>query len=177
MVLMLVHTRCHREGLLSGLRQFRPHVKFHARVSQLLGWAKGRGDLGPWVYRGYVFGAQGGLGLGVGESVRPEEPAKYISELPKLTQTDLSQSAVACGNWLAQVRQIMVGLSPSATVWWQGVEGPATLAYQRWLVADPLGRLSLDPSSVQGNFDRHLYGGGESCYELVVGSCSPVCAG
>ena len=58
-----------------------------------------------------------GLGQpGVGELVRPEEPAKYISELPKLNQTELSQSAVACGNWLAQVRQILVGLSPSATV-------------------------------------------------------------
>ena len=54
-VLMLVHTRCHREGLFSGPRQFRPHVKFQARVSRLLGWAKGRGDLGPWIYRGYVW--------------------------------------------------------------------------------------------------------------------------
>ena len=94
--------------------------------------------------------------------VRPEEPAKYISEIPKLVQADLASSAVVCGNWLAQVRQVMVGLSPSATVWWQGVEGPASRAYQKWLVANPLGRLSIDPSSVQGEFDRHLYGRVES---------------
>ena len=114
-------------------------------------------------------GAGAGLsGLGASRSaadsgvVRPEEPAKYISELPKLNQVELSQSAVVCGNWLAQVRQVLVGLSPSADVWWQGVEGPATLAYRRWLVADPLGRLSIDPSSVVGEFDRHLYGRVES---------------
>ena len=53
-------------------------------------------------------------------------------------------------------------LSPSANVWWQGVENPATLAYRRWLVADPLGRLSIDPSSVVGEFDRRLYGRVES---------------
>ena len=99
---------------------------------------------------------------GLGEAVRPEEPAKYINDLPKLNQTELSQSAVVCGNWLAQVRQIMVGLSTSAGVWWRGVEGPATEAYRRWLVADPLGRLSLDPSTVKGDFDNHLYGRVES---------------
>ena len=32
------------------------------------------------------------------EGLRPEEPAKYINELPKLTQVELSQSAVVCGN-------------------------------------------------------------------------------
>ena len=97
-----------------------------------------------------------------GPPERPEEPAKYISELPKLPQAELSQSAVVCGNWLAQVRQILVGLSPSADIWWQGVEGPATLAYRRWLVADPLGRLSIDPSSVAGEFNKHQYGRVES---------------
>ncbi|CAE7427987.1 GIP [Symbiodinium sp. CCMP2592] len=93
---------------------------------------------------------------------RPEEPARYISELPKLNQSDLANSAVVCGNWLAQVRQIMVGLSMSASVWWQGVEGPATAAYRRWLVADPLGRLAVDPSTIVGDFDQHLYGRVES---------------
>ncbi|CAE7271136.1 RE1 [Symbiodinium sp. CCMP2592] len=44
------------------------------------------------------------------------------------------------------VRQVMIGLSPSASVWWQGVEGPANLAYQKWL----------------GEFDKHLYSRVES---------------
>ena len=94
--------------------------------------------------------------------LRPEEPAKYISELPKLASAELATSAIVCGNWLAQVRQVLVGLSPSAGVWWQGVEGPVNIAYQRWLVADPLGRLAVDPASVKGEFDEYLYGRVES---------------
>ena len=85
--------------------------------------------------------------------LRPEEPAKYISELPKLAAADLSVSAVTCGNWLAQVKQIFVGLSPSASVWYDSVETAAYNAYNRWLVADPLGRLSIDPASVVAGFD------------------------
>ena len=41
----------------------------------------------------------------------PEEPAKYIVDLPKLSAADLTTSAVTCGNWLAQTRQVLVGLS------------------------------------------------------------------
>ena len=129
------------------------------------GSLRGLGDLGfPSAGCG-TSGVPGVPGGGFGASgplERPEEPAKYISELPKLVQTDLASSAVVCGNWLAQVRQVLVGLSPSAGVWWQGVEGPATVAYRKWLVADPLGRLSIDPSSVVGEFDRNLYGRVES---------------
>ena len=53
---------------------------------------------------GVCFGVNGGSGA---ELVRPEGPAKYISEIPKLVQADLASSAVVCGNWLAQVRQVM----------------------------------------------------------------------
>ena len=88
---------------------------------------------------------------------RPEEPAKYISELPKLPQADLSSSAVGCGNWLAQIKQIFMGLSPSADVWYSSVEIAANQGYSQWLVADPLGRLSLDPSSVVALFDVHKF--------------------
>ena len=87
---------------------------------------------------------------------RPEEPAKYISELPKLAAVDISSSAVMCGNWLAQLRQIVAGLSPSAVVWWQSVEQAASKHYQRWLIADPLDRLSLDPSGVIAAFDDEV---------------------
>ena len=64
---------------------------------------------------------------------------------------------MCCGNWLAQVRQIMVGLSPSASVWWSVVESAATTQYQRWLVADPLDRLLLDPSGVYAGFNLARY--------------------
>ena len=96
-------------------------------------------------------------GVAGGESNRPEEPAKYISELPKLVQADLATSAVVCGNWLAQVKQIFQGLSPSADIWFSAVEAAANQGYSRRLVADPLGRLSLDPGSVVATFDMHKF--------------------
>ena len=88
---------------------------------------------------------------------KPEEPAKYISDIPKLPAMDLSTSAVACGNWLAQLKQIFVGLSPSADTWWHAVEQAATRYYQKWLIADPLDRLSLDPRGVIAVFDEVKY--------------------
>ena len=88
---------------------------------------------------------------------RPEEPAKYINELPKLGAAEISTSAVLCGNWLAQLRQILIGLSPTAVNWWTNVERVANSQYQRWLVADPLDRLLLDPATVAASFDPVRY--------------------
>ena len=93
----------------------------------------------------------------VGSVERPEEPAKYIMEIPKLAAPELSNSAVTCGNWLAQLKQVLVGLSPSAWSWWASVEMAANHQYQRWLVADPLDRLMLDPSTAVASYDRMKY--------------------
>ncbi|CAE7205960.1 unnamed protein product [Symbiodinium sp. CCMP2456] len=54
---------------------------------------------------------------------------------------------------LRGVKQIFVGLSPGAVEWYASVEGAAYESYHRWLMADPLGRLSVDPSSVVAGFD------------------------
>ena len=96
-------------------------------------------------------------GVGSRQIDRPEEPAKYISEIPKLQPADISTSAVACGNWMAQVRQIFAGISPSSDLWWSAVERTAGQQYQRWLVADPVDRLLLDPATVVATFDFHKY--------------------
>ena len=88
---------------------------------------------------------------------QPEEPAKYIHEIPKLAARDLSHSAVTCGNWIAQVRQVLVGLSPSAAIWCASMEQAANYQYQRWLVADPLDRLTLDPMTVIAAVDMAKY--------------------
>ena len=61
---------------------------------------------------------------------------------------ELATSAVNCGSWLAQVRQIFVGLSPTASTWWNTVKLAANAPYQRWLIADPLHRLLLDPTGL-----------------------------
>ena len=76
---------------------------------------------------------------------RPEEPAKYISELPKLGQPDLKTSAVMAGNWLAQVRQVLLGLSPTAPEWWGAVEAAATNQYHCWLMSEPIDRPRVGP--------------------------------
>ena len=64
-----------------------------------------------------------------------------------------SNSAIVCGNWVAQIRQIFQGLSPSARAWFSAVEQAADSGYSRWLVADLLGRLAVDPGTVFANFD------------------------
>ena len=89
----------------------------------------------------------------VPQKERPEEPAKYITELPKLGAADLGSSAVACGNWMAQIRQIFTGISPSSHEWWGSVERASTQQYQKWIIADPVDRLVLDPAGVVADFD------------------------
>ena len=100
------------------------------------------------------FGATGSVPTG-GE--RPEEPAKCIFELPKLPAPEIATSAVVCGNWVAQVRQVFVGLSPTAASWWSSVEMAAGIQYQKWLTADPIDRLLLDPATVTASFDSFWY--------------------
>ena len=96
-------------------------------------------------------------GISGAQRDRPEEPAKYIYEIPKLGAADLGSSAVACGNWMAQIRQIFAGISPSSHVWWGSVERASTQQYQRWKVADPVDRLVLDPAGVIADFDPAKY--------------------
>ena len=111
------------------------------------------------VYRGAPRVPEGQF-IGSGSSGladKPEEPARYVDSLPKLAQADLSISAVTCGNWLAQVRQIFFGLSSGAVEWYGRVESAAYDAYHMWLVADPLGRLAVDPSSVVAGFDVYRF--------------------
>ena len=102
-------------------------------------------------------GMLGASGSGSAGSERPEEPAKYIFELPKLPAPEIATSAVVCGSWVAQVRQIFVGLSPTAASWWSSVEMAAGIQYQKWLTADPIDRLLLDPATVTAPFDSLRY--------------------
>ncbi|OLP92179.1 putative transposon protein [Symbiodinium microadriaticum] len=101
----------------------------------------------------------------------PEEPARYVVDLPKLAAADLASSAVTCGNWLAQTRQVFAGLSPSASVWFGSVESAANASYQRWLTADPLERLAMDPSTVVANYDMFKYQRVESRAVSLLLSC------
>ena len=81
------------------------------------------------------LGGLGGVpGVPLEGGNRPEEPAKYISELPKLTPASLADSAVVCGNWLAQVRQIFQGLYPPRPMFGLGLwnRRPAGVTIGGW---------------------------------------------
>ena len=120
------------------------------------------------------LGSAVGRDKGVPGDVRPEEPAKYISELPKLSPADLASSAVVCGNSLAQVRQIFQGLSSTADVWFTAVELAASQGYNKWLTADPLGRLALDPGSIVAVYDQVRFQRVESrAVSLLLASLPP----
>ena len=80
---------------------------------------------------------------------------------------------MACGNWVAQVRQIFYGLSPSAVEWWSSVERSAGQQYQRWLVADPVDRLLLDPATVVADFDLAKFQRVESRAVSLILACTP----
>ena len=95
---------------------------------------------------GNGLGVQPCVESGRGVDNKPEEPAKYMSEIPKLAQVELASSAV-----------VFQGLSPSADVWFSAVERAANQGYARWLVADPLGRLSIDPGSVVAMYDHQRF--------------------
>ena len=51
----------------------------------------------------------------------------------------------------------MVGLSPSASVQWSCVEQRGGVHCQRWLTADPIDRLLVDPASIVAPFDVEKY--------------------
>ena len=52
---------------------------------------------------------------------------------------------------------MFAGLSSTSVTWWANVEQAATAQYHRWLTADPLDRLLLDPGTVFATFDAIRY--------------------
>ena len=82
-------------------------------------------------------------------SSKPEEPARYITELPTLAEaTNRSQGAVLAGDWMAAIRASMTQLSPSASQWWSQITQDATTLYTRWLNSSPQERLGVKPESL-----------------------------
>ena len=59
------------------------------------------------------------------------------------------------------------------STWWATVEQSAGVQYQRWLVADPIDRLLLDPSTVVAPFDGFRYQRVESRAVTLMLSCLP----
>ena len=77
---------------------------------------------------------------------RLREEAIRAAELPKLPELGAKEAGpLAAGDWLAEIRPIMMDLSASAAVWWEHIMRHAEKAYQRWLDMRPVERLNVVP--------------------------------
>ena len=55
-------------------------------------------------------------------------------------------SGIVFQDWIAQISGPMQDLSATSSVWWQGVMDLVQVTYSKWLSANPLERLQLEPS-------------------------------
>ena len=63
--------------------------------------------------------------------------------LPSLPPHTGKESGLACGDWLAQVRQLIGDLTVGSLEWWDSLVRSVMRRYHEWLVASPLERLQL----------------------------------
>ena len=74
------------------------------------------------------------------------EEAIRAAELPKLPELGAKEAGpLAAGDWLAEIKPIMMDLSTSAAVWWEHIMNHAERAYQKWLDMRPVDRLNVAP--------------------------------
>ena len=85
--------------------------------------------------------------------LEPEEPVKYVPELPKLEKYDPTTSSIAAGGWLFSLGPTMSSLSKNASVWWKDVVHDAQSLYGQWLLAGPLERIRLKPETLVGKHE------------------------
>ena len=71
------------------------------------------------------------------------EEAIRAAELPKLPELGAKEAALAAGDWLAEIKPIMMDLSTSAAVWWEHIMNHAERAYQKSLDMRPVDRLNV----------------------------------
>ena len=57
---------------------------------------------------------------------------------------------MAIGDWLALISPIMKDLSASSTGWWESIVSEAADNYEKWLNAEPLTKIQLQPQLPRG---------------------------
>ena len=83
-------------------------------------------------------------GRGLHSSLRPEEPARHVTELPPLSEPKhRSQGAVLAGDWVVAITPSMIQLSASAQEWWSINVRDAREQYSMWLEKTPQERLKI----------------------------------
>ncbi|CAE7381446.1 unnamed protein product [Symbiodinium pilosum] len=83
-------------------------------------------------------GSRGSEGQG-----RPEEPSRSVTDLPELQAFTPQEGSVLAGDWITQQSPVIGTMSATSGVWWAEVLREAYHLYTRWLVADPVQRLSI----------------------------------
>ena len=77
-------------------------------------------------------------------SIKPEEPARHVTELPPLSEPrHRTQGAILAGDWIAAITPSMNQLSASAHEWWSTNVRDAREQYALWLEKTPQERLKI----------------------------------
>ena len=75
----------------------------------------------------------------------PEVVKPGVVDLPKLAPPDPSTGSLDFQDWLQLVTGLMGDLSDTLQAWWSGVVQVSRCAYDQWVVASPIDRLSVEP--------------------------------
>ena len=81
-----------------------------------------------------------------GDDDSPEQVKNTSVILPALLGPEEPSAGIVFQDWLAQVSVPMQDLSASSSIWWQQVLKMVQATYNKWLSANPLERLQLEPA-------------------------------
>ena len=75
----------------------------------------------------------------------PETVKTGIIAFPKLAPPDPSGGSLEFQDWMQLIAGLMSDFSDSSQVWWSGVVQISKDAYDKWVVASPIERLTVEP--------------------------------
>ena len=75
----------------------------------------------------------------------PETVKTGITTFPKLASPDPAGGSLEFQDWLQLIAGLMSDFSDSSQLWWSGVVQVSKDAYDKWVVASPIERLTVEP--------------------------------
>ncbi|CAE7339671.1 GIP [Symbiodinium microadriaticum] len=75
----------------------------------------------------------------------PEQVKSSNISLPMLASPDEATAGILFQDWVAQISVPMQDLSATSSTWWKDVMELVQITYSKWLSANPLERLQLEP--------------------------------
>ena len=77
----------------------------------------------------------------------PETVKTGIIAFPKLAPPDPAGGSLEFQDWMQLIAGLMSDFSDSSQVWWSGVVQVSKDAYDKWVVASPIERLTVEPDA------------------------------